>query len=68
MQKAANAPGDTHELEPVLESIKTLEQVDQRSCGCHLLPGSAQGQAGWSSEHPGLVEDVPAEGRGVGTR
>jgi len=27
-----------------------------------------QGQAGWSSEQPGLVEDVPAHGRGVGTR
>jgi len=32
------------------------------------LPGSAQGQVGWSSEQPGLVEDVPAHGRGVGTR
>jgi len=29
---------------------------------------SAQGQVGWSSEHPGLVEDVPAHGRGAGTR
>jgi len=37
-----------------------------RSCGCPL-PGSVQGQVGWSSEHPGLVEDVPAHGRGVGT-
>jgi len=27
-----------------------------------------EGQAGWSSEQPGLVEDVPAHGRGVGTR
>jgi len=43
------------------------EQVAQRSCGCPL-PGSVQGQAGWSSEQPGLVEDVPAHGRGVGTR
>jgi len=32
------------------------------------LPGSAQGQVGWSSEQPGLGEDVPAHGRGVGTR
>jgi len=39
----------------------------QRSCGCPL-PGSVQGQVGWSSEQPGLVEDVPAHGRGVGTR
>jgi len=33
------------------------------SCGCPL-PGSVQGQVGWSSEQPGLVEDVPARGRG----
>jgi len=46
---------------------ETLAQVAQRSCGCPLL-GSAQDQVGWSSEHPGLVEDVPAYGRGVGTR
>jgi len=26
---------------------------------------SVQGQVGWSSEHPGLVGDVPAHGRGV---
>ena len=26
--------------------------------------GSVQGQVGWSSEQPGLVEDVPAHGRG----
>jgi len=32
------------------------------------LPGSVQGQVGWSSEQPGLVGDVPAHGRGVGTR
>jgi len=31
-------------------------------------PGSVQGQVGWSSEQPSLVEDVPAYGRGVGTR
>ena len=30
--------------------------------------GSVQGRVGWSSEQPGLVEDVPAHGRGVGTR
>jgi len=46
---------------------ETLAQVAQRSCGCPL-PGSVQGQAGWSSEHPALVEGVPAHGRGVGTR
>ena len=32
------------------------------------LPGSVQGQVGWSSEQPGLVEVVLAHGRGVGTR
>jgi len=30
--------------------------------------GSVQGQVGWSSEPPGLVEGVPAHGRGIGTR
>jgi len=30
-------------------------------------PGSTQGQAGWGIEQPGLVEGVPAHGRGVGT-
>jgi len=49
------------------EGGEALAQVAQRSCGCPL-PGSIQGQAGWSCEHPGLVEDVPADGRGVGTR
>ena len=45
----------------------TLEKVARRSCGCPL-PGNVQGQVGWSSEQPGLVEDVPAHGRGGGTR
>ena len=49
------------------EGGEALAQVAQRSCGCPL-PGSVPGQAGWSSEHPGLVEAVPADGRGVGTR
>jgi len=31
------------------------------------LANDLQGQVGWSSEQPGLVEDVPAHGRGVGT-
>jgi len=39
----------------------------QRSCGCPL-PGSVQGQAGWVFEQPGLVEGVPAHGRGARTR
>ena len=49
------------------EGGETLAQVAQRSCGCPL-PGRAQDQVGWSSEQPGLVEDVPTHGRGVGTR
>jgi len=32
------------------------------------FPGSVQGQVGLSSGQPGLVEHVPAHGRGVGTR
>ena len=28
-------------------------------------PGSAQGQVGRGSEHPGLVKAVPAHGRGL---
>ena len=32
------------------------------------LPGSVQGQAGCGFEQPGLVEGVPAHGRGAGTR
>ena len=39
----------------------------QRSCGCPI-PGHVQGQDGWVFEQPGLVEGVPAHGRGVGTR
>jgi len=47
-------------------SGEALEQVGQRSCGCPF-PGSVQGQGEWSSEQP-LVEGVPAQGRGDGTR
>jgi len=47
--------------------VRHWKGVAQRNCGCPF-PGSVQGQAGWSSEQPGLVEDVPAHGRGVGTR
>jgi len=50
-----------------LEGGETLAQVAQRSCGCPL-PSRAQGQVGWISEHPGLVEYVPADGRGVASR
>jgi len=45
-----------------------VEEVAQRICDCPL-PGNVEGQVGWSSEQPGLVEDVPARGGGgVGTR
>ncbi|GAB0180902.1 mitochondrial enolase superfamily member 1 [Grus japonensis] len=37
------------------------------SCRCSL-PGSVQGQVGWGFQQPGLVEDIPAHGRWVGTR
>jgi len=46
---------------------EALAQAAQRSCGCPL-PGRIQGQVGWGSEHPGLVEGVPAHGRGAGMR
>ena len=47
--------------------VKHWPRLPRRSCGCPLL-GRVQGQVGWSSEHPELVEDVPADGRGFGTR
>lgn len=48
------------------EDGEALAQVLQRSCGCQI-PGSAQGQVGWGSEQPALMEAVPAHGRGVET-
>jgi len=45
------------------ETGEAVAQVAQRSCGC-ALPGSVQGQVGWGFEQPGLVEGVPALGRG----
>ena len=41
------------------EGAETLEQVAQGNGGCPTI-GSAQGQAGWGFEEPGLVKDVPA--------
>ena len=49
------------------EGGEALEQVAQRSYGCPI-PGVFQGQVGWGFEQPGLVEDVPAHSREVGTR
>ena len=39
-----------------------------RGCGYPWLPGSVEGQVGWGFGQRGLVEGVPAHGRGVGTR
>jgi len=47
------------------EDSETLEQVAQRGGRCPI-PGNIQAQAGWGSEQPDLVEDVPAYCRGVG--
>ena len=47
------------------EGGETLERVAQRGGRCPI-PGNLQGQAGWGSEQPDLVEDVPAHCRGVG--
>ena len=41
------------------EGGETLEQVAQRG-GRGPIPGNIQGQVGWGSEQPDLVEDVPA--------
>ena len=49
------------------EGGEALAQVAQRSCGCPL-PARVQGQVGRGFGQPGLVEGVPARGRGVGTR
>ena len=49
------------------EGGEALEQVAQRGCRCPIS-GSVQGQVGWGFEQPGLVEGVPAHGRGGGTR
>jgi len=62
-----------------LALFSPLPTVNSPSLGCQFTPhllaeeeillhGSVQGQVGWSSEQPGLVEGVPAHGRGVGTR
>jgi len=41
---------------------ESLEQIAHRGSR-GLIPGNIQGQAGWSSEQPGLVEDNPAHCR-----
>ena len=47
------------------EGGETLAQIAQRGGRCPV-PGNVQGQDGRGSEHPGLVEDVPAHCRGLG--
>ena len=47
------------------DSGETLEQVARRGSGSPI-PANIQGQAGWSSEQRGLVEDVPGHCRGGG--
>ena len=49
----------------VSEGGETLAQVAQKGGRCPI-PGNIQGQVGWGSEQPGLVEDVPVHCRGVG--
>jgi len=39
---------------------------DVRSQAPMSIPGNIQGRVGQGSEQPGLVEDVPAHGSGVG--
>jgi len=47
------------------EDGETLAQVAQRGGRCPI-PVNIQGQDGWGSEQPGVVEDVPEHCRGVG--
>jgi len=47
------------------EGGETLAQVAQRVGRCPI-PGNIQGQVGWGSEQPDLVEDVSAHCRGTG--
>jgi len=37
-----------------LLALEVLEQAAQRGCGCPV-PGGVQGQAGWGTGQPGLV-------------
>jgi len=44
---------------------ETLERAAHRRGQCPI-PGNIPGQAGWGSEQPAPVEDVPAHCRGIG--
>jgi len=50
---------------PNSRSANPLEWIAQRGGRCPI-PGNIQGQVGWGSEKPDLIEDVPARCRGVG--
>lgn len=45
------------------EGAEAMAQVTQRRCGCSI-PGGAQGQVGWVSEQPVLVDSVPVSDTG----
>ena len=47
------------------EGGETLDRVAPRGSGGHV-PRRIEGQVGWGSEQPDLVEDVPAHCRGFG--
>uniref|UniRef100_A0A672UC28 Uncharacterized protein n=1 Tax=Strigops habroptila TaxID=2489341 RepID=A0A672UC28_STRHB len=62
---AADLFGDTpRRLAEIYGHQDSQWQVAQRSCGCPI-PGSVQGKVGQGLEQPGLVEGVPARGRGL---
>jgi len=46
---------------------EALEQDAQTSYGCPI-PASVQGQVEWGFEQHVVVADLPAYGRGIGTR
>lgn len=45
---------------------EAVAQVTRRSCRCHL-PGNIQGWIGWGFEQLGLLEGIPAHGKGLGS-
>jgi len=45
--------------------VGVVKHWNMKCCKGHI-PGNIQGQVGWDFEHPDLVEDVPAHGRGFG--
>jgi len=47
--------------------VRHWHRLPRESCRCSL-PGKVQDQVGQGFEQPGVVEGVPAHGRGVRTR